>query len=192
MFQGLDSINIPTCIDYVPTVYANIDEFQELARVYNIELQRLQKELIRVFNNFYIESLDEDGCNRWEKILKLRVNSTYTLEDRRFNIMAKLKGNLPYTMFRLREILSELLGEENYIIDMDYEKMHMEIKLNLGVKNQLKSISNMLEEFLPLNITYTIVLLYNTHEVLARFTHEELARYTHEELRSEVLRYGNN
>lgn len=174
-------------IDHIPTNYAKIKEFQELAKIYDAECEKIEEEALRVFNNRFIMSMDEDACTKWEKILGITVNSDFTIEDRRFNILAKYVGSRPYTLRKLESMLTELVGDDGYKINIDYYKKHIEIKLALGVKNQRYAMKDILENVIPMIFTININLLYNTHELVSRFTHEELAKLRHVDIREEVI-----
>lgn len=178
---------MPNVIEYPPPVYSDILEFKALARAYDIELKIIMDSLNSLWNNFYIDSLDDYGCSRWETILGLKTNSSYTLEDRRFAIKVKFLGYRPYTSLKVKEILNNLLGEGNYELYLDMTKNHLSCKLNLGVKKQMNAAIDMLEKVVPLNISLSVELLYNTHAMLSRFTHGYLGGFTHQQLREEVF-----
>ncbi|WP_180946828.1 putative phage tail protein [Peptostreptococcus faecalis] len=173
----------PTSIIYPPKVYSNISEFQALSVAYDKECRLIMKRLESIYKNRFFFSLDNEGCSRWEKMMKIKVNSSYTLDDRRFTISTKYTGSRPYTEKRVRKLLEDLVGSDNYTFNIDYIKKHAVCKINLGVKHQLAAVVDLMENILPLNITYDAILLYNTHEILAQFTHEQLSHFTHEELR---------
>lgn len=176
-----------TCLDNVPTPYQNILEFKELSKVYDIEMETISMQMVEIYNNRHMGSLNEYGCERWEKILNLKINSSYSLEDRNFNIKAKYLGFSPYTLLNLHKILSNLVGKENYKLELDLDKNHLNCKLNLGVKHQMSSVVDLLEKIVPLNISLIVELLYNTHEILGQYTHEYLSQFTHQQLREELI-----
>ena len=171
------------CITHIPPVYSDIQEFKVLAKCFNIELERTGSRLEEVENNFFIDGLNEYGCERWEKLLNLKTNYSNSIEDRRFAIKTKLFGLRPYTYERLRYFLINLVGEDNFILEMDYSINHLTCKLNLGVKARMDSVKDLVEKTVPLNISTEVVLLYNTHKMLSGKTHQELSAYTHTELR---------
>lgn len=184
---GVKSEYQPTTLEYIPYVYAEIQEFQELSKAYNIELINLMSAIDDIYNNYHIDSLNEYGCDRWEKILNLKTNASYTLEDRRFSIKVKLLGDRPYTLIKLKELIVNLIGDGNYKLNLNTATNHLNCKLNLGVKNQLNAVIDLIDRILPLNISYDVQLLFNTHEILGRRTHEQLTRHTHRQLREELL-----
>lgn len=191
-----NSVYNPTCLEYLPEVYSNIEEVQALANAYNLELKEINLELEGCFNNFFFETLNEEGCERWEKILNIKLNSSYTLEDRRLNIAVKQLGLLPYTYTHLKSILTDLMGDGNFLLELKAVK-HKEgingwhpyllCKLDLGIKNQYNTIKELLENIVPLNVELDVTLFRNTHKQLSAYTHKELSKYTHHQLREEIL-----
>lgn len=185
---GFKDEYVSKCIDFIPPVYANIKEFQELAKSYNVELVCIFNRLDEVHNNFFIDSLNEYGCSRWENILGLKSNSSFTIDERRFAIKGKLVGQRPYTYKKLVNLLDNLVGAESYKMELDYNTNHLLVKLDLGAKRMMYTAKDLLENVVPQNISLEVELLYNTHEILSNTTHGNLAKYTHEALKEEVFR----
>lgn len=175
----------PDVLSYIPPVYANIKEFQAMAKAYNIELKEIENRALSIESNAFIDMLDEYGCTKWEKILNLKIDSSYTLDDRRFNIQTKLFGFLPYTLKKIENMIKNLVGESGYTLNFNPKTMHIHCRLNLGIKNQLKSVENLLENTIPMNISLDVQLLFNTHQMLKKYSHNEMRRYTHKQLREE-------
>lgn len=185
---------ITTDIDYksntlahLPHVYRKIKEFRELANTYDKENELIARRVQETFDNFFILSLNEYGCSRWEKILKIKVNDSYTLEDRRFNILTKLIGLRPYTKKKLKYLLDALVGEGNYTSNIDNREKILEVNLGLAAKNQMRALEELLDNILPANMVIKTSLKYNKHEMLTKYTHQQLEKATHEQLREEVL-----
>ena len=111
---GFKDEYIPKCIDFIPPVYANIKEFQALAKSYNAELTLTANRLDEIHNNFFIDGLNDYGCSRWEDLLGLKSNSSFTLDERRFAIKTKLVGQRPYTYKKLASLLDNLVGVDGY------------------------------------------------------------------------------
>lgn len=185
---GSNTDYIPSCIEYIPSVYADIEEFKALAKAYDIECKLLMNDFDKVANNYFLDTLDEYGCSRWEKFLRLDMSSNYSLEDRRFIIKLKLIGYRPYTYLRLKELLNDMCGSDGYMLNFNPASKHLVCKVDLGVKFQQRAIDLMLENMLPLDITFNTELLYNTHEILSQFTHQYMSGLTHQQLKEEVVK----
>lgn len=175
-------------LNRMPPYLKELKEFQEISRVMNPFLDDLRFAIDRLIINNYLNEMDEGACSRWESILNLKVYNTDTLDDRRFRIISKHTTLIPYTERRLKEMINTLVGIENYILDIDTKKMHVNCKINLGVKKQMNVVKKLLDGVIPLNMTINVELLYNTHETLSRYTHKQLSNYNHEQLREDVFK----
>ncbi len=49
-----------------------------------------------MWNNNFIESLDEQGCEHWERMLGISNKDTYTLEERRLKILGIYRATTFY------------------------------------------------------------------------------------------------
>lgn len=174
---------------YFPDVLANAVEFKELAGVVEPELNLIIKLLIEEALDTFVFDLDEDGAERWEKMLKLTPRSTDTIDDRRMAILAKIAPNTPYTHRKLEMLLDSICGTGNYRIDLKHNQYYIKILIALGVKRQRQTAEYMLRCVLPANLTIEVDLIYNRHIDLKRFTHGRIKEliYTHHDLREEVL-----
>ena len=62
----------------------------------------------------------------------------------------------------------------------------MEIKLMLKSKRMIEDVGSLMEDMLPLNIAFTVSIMYNQHQNLEKYTYDELSQYTHTELRESI------
>lgn len=174
---------------YFPDVLANAAEFQGLADVVEPELDKIIGLLMKHALDTFVFDLDEDGCMRWEKMLKLTPRGTDTIDDRRTAILATIVPNTPYTLRQVKNILNGLCGEGNYTVDLNHNKYHIKISVSLGAKRQRDIVVYSMKCILPANLTIEVVLLYNRHIDLKRFTHGRMKSIplTHRQLKEEVL-----
>ena len=139
-----------------------------------------------VFDDQFIQNATENGVKRWEKILGITPKGTYTLDERRFNVLARMNEQLPYTMKQLHSSLTSLCGEEGYSLKLNADAYELIIKLALANENNIEAVESLLYKMLPANIVKN-VMMFNTYTILADFTHEQLAAYTHKGVREEIL-----
>ena len=83
-------------------------------------------------------------------------------------------------------IFLEKMGEQ---MIARWEKI--QIKLALTSKKMISDVTELLEEILPLNMTYNVQVMWNQHITLKTFTHKELSKHTHKQIREEVLSLVN-
>lgn len=174
-------------IDYLPDVLKDSEEIKAINLVENEVLEALWEVTFARLNNQFILTADSEGLSRYEKMLKLKVSETDTLETRRFNVLARFQEKAPYTWKVLNTLLNSLLGEGNYVATRDVVNKKVSLKIELTVSRQFDVIVEMLERILPANMTYQVDLRYNTYDYVSQFTHNHLSGFTHNEIREDVL-----
>lgn len=174
-------------LDYLPDILRDIYEFQGICSAEDIELDALRESLAETVGDNFVQSLSENGCTRWEKMLKLTSKATDSLEDRRFRIHAALNQDTPYTFRGLNQQLSALCGADGYSAELDAGSYSISVKVALTAKGQFEEVRKLLARVLPANILAKVTLKYNQHSTLGGFTHGQLSAYAHDNLRNEVL-----
>ena len=118
-------------------------------------------------------------------MLGLKHLDTDTLQERRFRVQAKVLERMPYTF---RVILRKLrtLCPEGLEFIADAEGQNVMVKVALASKNMREDIAGLLEDVLPLNMTYAVIILYNTYGMLNGHAHGGLGAFTHLQLREDV------
>lgn len=174
-------------IDYLPLFIQNFNEIKRIMGTEQIDIENAWTNAENVMNDQFVSVATENSVKRWESILNLTPKATYTLEERKFNILARLNEQLPYTVDTLKTSLTSLCGENGYMLNLDSNNYELLVKLALTNKNNFESVVQLLNKIIPANIVTNVELMYNKHEFLGRFTHSQLAVRTHEEMRSEVM-----
>lgn len=134
----------------------------------------------------FVVDATENGVKRWESILNMKPKGSYTLDERKFNILVKLKEQLPYTIRTLNEMLTALCGEDGYLLRVDNDKYLLTVRLALNNENNVQAVSELLEKIVPANLIISVTL-FNTHNILSAYTHGYLSQYTHKQTREEIL-----
>lgn len=174
-------------LDHLPDILRDIYEFRGICSAGDNELEALKDALAEVVNDNFVRTLSENGCSRWERMLKLTPKATDTLDDRRFRILAAINQDTPYTMRGLHVLLSALCGADEYSAELDPGNYTISVKLALTAKEQFSEVQKLLAMVLPANIASLITLKYNRHMDFTGYTHGELAAFTHDRMRNEVL-----
>lgn len=174
-------------IEYLPEFLRDVREYKAiLTDGVQPEIEALFKAIERVLNNQFIETSDEYGVSRWEKMLGITPQSTYTLDERKFTILTRMNEQLPYTMTSLSQRLENLCGKDGYSIALDANAFTLSVGVALTAQSSLKDVSAMLENVVPANIVLNLHLIYEQNKTWNAFTHEQLSSYTHQELRNGV------
>ena len=173
-------------LSYWMPILRNLKEFKEIAKSEEPEVKRLLEEIDTTLDNLFIETADEYGIKRFEKMMGITPSEGDTLETRRFKALLKWSDKVPYTEEVLKSLLEVLCGADGFTIKIDYSKYNVVVKLALGTEANAKAVSELLERVTPANMV-TKVMLFNTHSILSDFTHKQLAQYTQKEVREELL-----
>lgn len=144
-----DSINI---LKYWIKELRRVKEFQEIAKVEDIEFLRLYGETQRALNNFFIEYADEYGISRLEKICGIYPDVNDTLENRRARLYVYWNDKNPYTERELINRLVNICGEGNVEVISDYPNFLIQIITHVGGYGIFDEVARMLDYFLPANL----------------------------------------
>ena len=153
---------------YLPEVIRNVREYQVLYNVQSPQVNAMWKALEVVFDNDFLESLTEYGCQRWEKILQLTPDKSESLETRRKNIWIRLNENLPYTWKRLVMLMDSICGENGYTMTLYHNDYFLDVSIQLTEQNLeshiVKQVLEMFERVLPANIEYIKKFRYDVED----------------------------
>lgn len=174
-------------IDYLPPYVQEYLEIKEIMKAEQPEIDGLWSAVEKALADQYILDATEYGVKRWETMLLISPKDTDNLDERKFRILTRLNQELPYTLTRLKEVLTTLCGNDGFFIELNAAEYHIQVKLALGNKNNYQDVVNLLKKMIPANMTQVVSILYNTHMVLSPFKHEYLSTYTHDQLRKEVF-----
>ena len=165
-----------------PEIFTNIPDIARIYEINDRQSDDLDRALAQMDDNIFLDRMDEATCLRWEKILGITALDDDTLDDRRFRVKAKVLEKLPYSYRVIIEKL-DTLCPDGYTFIIDDDRLSAEAKLALKSKKMIKDVDQMLDNVMPLNMTYVVSVLWNSHEVLGRFTHEELSVLTYQDMR---------
>ncbi len=171
---------------YPEHVY-NIREIRVCLDVGDIVGQKLEEACQELEDNLFIATAQESGIARREKILGITPLDTESLEDRRLKVMLNWYDKPPYTIWTLRRRLDASLGEGNYVLTIDYENQMLECLIELTRKSMFKSVQNLFEELLPLDIIFNVQLRYNQYMKLKKFTYGRMKAYTYSGVKGDIL-----
>ena len=161
-----DNIDI---LDYLPDIIKDVTEYQEIANAENPSINSLWGNHRKAFNNQFINTLDEQGCARWEKMLDITPKGTATIEDRRLAILARINASLPYTYRQLENFLRNIC-DDDYTMTLD---------------NENYTLTVLLTKVIPANLICNVSLKYNQYKIIKPYRYRLLVNYTCHEIRVE-------
>lgn len=174
-------------INYLPPFMQDYREMAVIMETEQTAIDRLWMEAENALADQFILEATENGVMRWESMLGVSPKDTDTLDERKFRILTKLNQELPYTLRKLEQALTNLCGADGYFIELTPAEYHIEVKLAVGKHNNYLEVESILNKMIPANLTRYVKLMYNTNVILTSFTHAQLAAYTHDQLRNEVF-----
>lgn len=148
---------------YLPLYLQEVKEFDEICKTEDIELEDLNNKINKLLNEITVANASNVGLSRYEKIYNIKNIST-DIEERRFNVLNKMNGKGPFTLNWLNNKLKALVGEDNYKIDVDYDKYRIDISVSGIFQNIAETLNIDLKEQLPANLIIT-VNLFQTEKV---------------------------
>lgn len=148
--------------DYLPEFLQDIREFVLIGDAEDIEFEKIETQISKQLDEVIVRRADSYGLKRYEKIYNI-TDIESSVEARRINILNKMNNKVPYTIIWLQNKLNNIVGEENYIIKMDYDKYSLNIQILAIFKNIAKVLEKDLREALPANIKVSVEL-FQTEE----------------------------
>lgn len=164
-----------------------LHEFKEIAKAEEPELIALLEAVDKTRDNMFIQTADEDGVSRFEKILSIYPSAEDSLETRRFRVQTKWNDQLPYTERELHNRLTSLCGEDGYVLTISYNDYTVDVAVALSNKDALPLVRELLTQIVPCNMVTTARLLYNTYAWMMDATHDELSAFTYSGVRETPL-----
>ena len=173
-----------------PTEWQEDDVQQYIYKKMEMRLNWIESIFQNIVDNVYIETMDEDGIKRLEKILKIIPDIDATLEDRRAKLLSILRGLGVTNVLKIKTIAKSFRNgdveiiphydENYYIINFTGEK---------GIPPRLQDLYDSINLVNPAHLGVKYQFNYNTVHYLRQYTVRELRQYTVEELRTEELNH---
>lgn len=139
-------------VSYLPPFMAEFKEIAVTLETENPEFVLVWKAVDRVLKNEFIESADEYGISRFEKILNILPSMEDTLESRRARVQARWFSTIPYTLKAFIAKLAALCGDSDFTITKKYSNYKVEILTNLELFGQVEELENIIESMVPCNM----------------------------------------
>lgn len=141
--------------EYVPAIYKDCKEMDELVRVEDNIFQTLRSVGVKEYARFYIQTSDEEGVRRFENILKITPNPAIeTLQFRKERLLTRCNSTLPYTTIWLRNYLNSILGKDNYELDVDYKDLIIRLYGQILDYSWSKEANDIINEVKPCNVIF--------------------------------------
>lgn len=148
---------------YYPIIYKGVLETDQLVATENKLFEEVEQLTLEVEQNQFILTANARGLAVYENMLNIIANpQSDSIQFRRERIINRLSTAPPFTIRELRNKLDQLLGEDNYIIDL----VHREYKFNLttfttfiGEYGKVDEMLRTLFVILPVNLEKHVINL---------------------------------
>lgn len=139
----------------LPDWFKPVLEYIALMEAYGVSLDGLQDLASAISDNAYIQTADEDTLKMWEKILGLPVMMGYSSEYRREQIIQRFMNFAPYTIWHLRDSLTELFGSD-YTLTVNSERCELGIIIQSGRVGSIDLVYQLIHNVIPAHIYVNI------------------------------------
>ena len=162
-------------------------EFQALGETEETAFGEVWAALDAVWQNQFIDTLDETGCGRWEQLLGMQCRLTDTVAERRFRIRARLNEELPFTLRALVQALTALCGAGQFEYELLREEYCLRIGLELTVQRLYEEVEALAGRMVPANLVVEVYLRYRQWRDVEAFSWQAAGAATWQELRKGAL-----
>ncbi|WP_107612588.1 putative phage tail protein [Clostridioides difficile] len=157
-------------IDKLPSFYNN-DITRKIQNAYDIELETLRETYDDTFDQFFVDTATW-GLDYWENILSIKNRFDLSIEDRRSNIKAKMRGKGTTTIEVIKAI-----GEAYTKTNVDVEVFSNLFSFTLSFitnncsYNTILELDKKIEEIKPCHLEHKFeMILFNKNDMFAGFT----------------------
>lgn len=140
-------------LSYLPPFLQEFKENRETLEAEDPEFIIVWHGADRVLKNEFIETADEYGISRFERILKITPSTEETLKFRRQRVFLRWFNKIPYTLRRFLERLAAICGDSDYTVIKDFkEHYRIDITVNLERTGLSGEVDRLIEEMMPCNM----------------------------------------
>lgn len=137
---------------YLPPFLQEFKENRETLEAENPEFVLAWNGADRVLKNEFIDTADEYGISRFEKILKITPQPNDTLASRRRRVLFRWFNKLPYTLKNFLERLKEICGESDFTVIKEFLRYRINITTNLERIGLVEEVERLIREMMPCNM----------------------------------------
>ncbi len=159
-------------IEYIPFFLQKVREFKIISNLEDEELENIRLQIDKILKEVIIETSEGYGLERYEKIYNINTTNE-DIDIRRFNIISKINNKAPFTLKWLDNKLKQLVGKENYKINVDYNNYKVTISIVYLFGDIANTLQKDLIELLPANLIIQINLFSNCNLHLVGIAHEK-------------------
>lgn len=167
---------MPRLSKHLPPQVYTIREFGDIDKSISPELNSIDGNIRGLENNQFIQTANDKGLARYERMFEVPTDSN--IDIRRLNIMNLYNSKANYTNRWLRQYLSTVVGESEYLVLLN--GFSLTISISMGKANLRDKIYEDLRNKIPANIALTVNLLAtNDTDIYTGFFHRTMDRFNY-------------
>lgn len=139
---------------HLPQYYKDVREIDIIANAVIYVLSNLRAEILQILANNFVQTANEYGVERLERILDITPDPTLDLESRRQRVLSKMATSTIFTLRVLQTNLQEMCDNGEYTLDMNYDTFYMDLKVRVGKKGMLDVLYDLLYTMLPAHVGF--------------------------------------
>lgn len=145
-------------VSYLPPFMAEFKEVAAALEAENPEFVLAWEAADRVLRNAFIETADEYGMSRFEKLLGVLPSVDDTLEQRRKTVIANWANKISYTSKFLYAKLVSLCGRDGFTLTI--EGYRLEVVIYAGEGTLAEVVEGLLSSAAPANMICSVLYEY--------------------------------
>ena len=138
---------------YLPPYLQEYVEFYHLMLAENPEFEFIASNCKNILNNTFIMYCDEQGIQRFERLLNIVASEDDTLEFRKSKVMVRWNDTVPYTLKALTNKLVAMQGNDD--IQIILNGYSIIVITHMDNKGQADSIWDLFNTMIPCNMDVT-------------------------------------
>jgi len=138
---------------YYPVIYKDVLETDQLVNTENVMFDELDNLTTEAEENQFILTSNARGLEVYERMLNIIANpQSDSIQFRRERLINRLSSLPPFTLRELKGRLNNLLGSNNYDIEVIYDNYELKLDMRIGVYGKLDEVLKTLISIVPVNM----------------------------------------
>lgn len=138
-------------MDQLPEWFKPILEYIAIMQAYAGVFSGIEEKIALMEANFYIQTADDATLRYWEKLLGIPTRMGDPLEFRRQRIFLRLNERSPFTIWDLRDRLTELFGDD-YTMSLDVPNCKLYISVTSERYGAVDLLYDVINEIVPVHL----------------------------------------
>ncbi|MBQ8130783.1 MAG: DUF2313 domain-containing protein [Clostridia bacterium] len=138
-------------MDQLPEWFKPVLEYIAIMYGGSVELARLDEDAEQIRLNDHIQTADATTIRYWERFLGIASSAGDTLAFRRDRVMMRINQTVPYTVWYLRERLTELYGDA-YTLEVNPAECWIRIIVTSDRYGAISLLHDLIYSYVPAHL----------------------------------------